>query len=316
MITRRLGPLFVLGLIVAAWPHPAVAQSFVPAGAWQPLPCGLAPMFDPLRDQPGAVGERDIVGDQAAPAGFIAWDPTFLYLRMRLDGTEATAFKPFFWGFELSLDANHSTYELLIGVNGVSGTVEVYRNTATTRPNDPSDPPDQPAVLSYPVSSHARLEAASPASSFGGSADTFVTLAVPWSALAAFNLRPTTPAVIIAGTSSTATKALDGDLACHDGSTGAAALDEIGGGVPVVADVAADTDGDKYPDWYEVRYGSDPAVATSHPDGPPPGPGVTPGSFASRIEGGGGCRVTGEDAGGAGAVLLLALGLALLARRR
>lgn len=267
---------------------PAIARAqvaFSPEPAWTALRCNRAPMTDGFQDQPGALDERDIVGDTTAPAGLRASDATYLYLRMRLDKDPAPggSVRPFSWGMQFDLDGNLTTYELMIvasGVAGATGNVAVYRNTVTTLPNDPNDPADLPAVTTYPFAMNARTVTA-PGSNNGGNADFFVDVAVPWSALAPLGLDRTTPTYVWAATSSAAAN-LDGDVACHDGASGPAHLDGT----------ASD------------RTTGDPA------QDPGTGPGGT-----GQLEGGGGC-----SAGSAGSpVTALALAFALLgigSRRR
>ena len=177
-------------------------------------------MTDGYRDQSGAIAERDIVGDTSAPAGSRAFDASFLYLRMRLDQDPAPggAPRPFSWGFEFDLDGNASTYELLIAVNGSSSQVAIYRNTVTTQPNDPADPADQPALAMYPFSTHGRSVVAA-GSMNGGDNDYFIDMAVPWSDLTPLGLTPSTVIRVWAASSSSNTS-LNGDFACHDGTTG------------------------------------------------------------------------------------------------
>jgi hypothetical protein len=276
--------LVILLVCCAAFPKLASAQvAFPPDPAWTALRCGAQPMSDRLADQPGAIDDRDIVGDAAAPAGLRASDATNLYLRMRLDKDPAPggAIRGFAWGMQFDLDGDLSTYELMVIVDGTAGpaaaSVALLRNTATTSGNVPSDPADAPAVATYPLAMNARSIPA-PGSSFGGTGDFFLDFAVPWSALVPLGLGRTTPTHVWAGTSTVA-NALDGDLACHDGATGAARLDAT----------ASD------------RTTGDPA------QDPAGGPGGT-----GQLEGGGGCA-----AGGAGAPSsALALALVLLARRR
>jgi hypothetical protein len=309
--------LALLGLsswLFAASAARAQAPTFPAQSAWLALPCGALAMTDGRRDRPGFFDERDVVGSLDSPAGFWAWDPGFLYLRLRIDSDPApgNSPKPYAWGFAFSIDREVRNYEWLIVLNGVSRAVEVYRNSASTRLDDPADPADKPPLLSYPMATHARL-AVAPDSSFGGDPDYLVTLAVPWSALQAQGLTPGAPTMIWAGTSSIP-NALDGDLACHHGG-GPARLSEIGG-IAVVFDVNLDTDGDRYPDWYEVRFGTDPKNPGSYPAGPPPAAGTAGGSLV--FEGGGGCRVLDRTAGATSLALLLlfALPLGVAAVRR
>jgi MYXO-CTERM domain-containing protein len=235
-------------------------------------------MTDRFADQPGALDERDIVGDAGAPAGMRAADAINLYLRMRLeeDPAPGNVVKPLSWGMEFDLDGNLSTYEVMVvasGVAGSAGAVTVYRNIATALPNDPNDPADLPAVATYPFAMNARTLTA-PGSTYGNSPDFFVDFAVPWSALTPLGLDRNTATYVWAATSSAASN-LDGDVACHDGAGGPATLSGT---------VSDPTTGDPAQD--------------------PVGPGGT-----ARLEGGGGCST-----GGAGSPLATLGALALFAR--
>jgi len=287
---HRLG-VSVIFVIVLAAGAPARGQTFPAEAGWAPLRCGTHVMIDPYRDQSGATDERDIVGDLGAAAGYSASAGTFLFLRLRLDQDPAPngKLRPFAWGFEISTDGDPTTYEVLLMVNGSDGEVEIYENTATTRPDDPQDPADQPPVASYPFASHGRSGVAD-GSGFGGDADYFLDMALPWSALNPLGLTPATPVTIWAGSSSSA-NALDGpggDLACHDGGTGAPTL-SVTEPPRLVLDREVDSDNDGAPDWYEVQVGTDPNDPQSTPTDPPP----DPLAGEVRLEGGGGCAVAG-----------------------
>jgi hypothetical protein len=263
-------------------PATASAQvAFPPDTAWTPLRCDAAAMADRFEDQPGALDERDIVGDAAAPAGLRAADAMYLYLRMRLDDDPAPggSVQPFAWGMQFDLDDDLTSYELMVAVDGIAGmagTVSLYRNTATALRNDPTDPADLPAVATYPFAMNARSLTAA-GSNQGGDADFFLDFAVPWSALVTLGLDHDTATYVWAATSSAASS-LNGDVACHDGASGPARLDGTASD-PTTGDPAQDPGG---------------------------GPGGT-----GRLEGGGGCT-----AGGASPVTALALGLLALRRRK
>jgi uncharacterized protein (TIGR03382 family) len=284
----KLVNLVKLVIVVCSVVVPAAARAqvvFPPDASYTALRCGGAAMADRLADQPGALDERDIVGDAAAPAGLRASDATNLYLRMRLDKDPAPggAVRPFTWGMQFDLDGKLDSYELMVAVSGVAGaagTVSVYRNMTTTLLNDPNDPADLPAVMTYPFAMNARSITA-PGSTNGGNADFFLDFAVPWTALVSLGLDRGTSTYVWAATSS-ATSNLDGDVACHDGASGPARLNVIA------------------PD----RTTADPA---QDPGTGPGGPGGT-----GRLEGGGGC-----NAGGAGSpVTALALAFLVLRRRQ
>jgi hypothetical protein len=294
----RIG--IVLTWLIAA---PAAAQTFPASGEYVTLPCRDGPMVDPFQDEAGAIDERDIVGNDGAPAGMRAVDTQFLYLRMRLEADPAPGgvLRPFAWGVELDLDGNRTTYEILIIARGVSNDIALHRNTTTTSPNDPNDPANDPAVAVYPFSTHGRSVVAA-GSTYGSDADYFLELAIPWSDLTPLGLTPTRAITAWAATSSSTTS-LNADFACFDNATGEPTLDGTAAD-PTVLDPDADTDGDGVTDAEEVENGSDP----TDPDDLP-----TPSGLV--YEGGGGCSIVGGRP--VTGTLLLAGFLAwLLLRRR
>jgi hypothetical protein len=262
-------------------PATAGAQVAFPAdAAWVPLRCGRAAMTDRFADQAGALAERDIVGDAAAPAGYRASDPTYLYLRMRLDRDPAPSGQvtPYAWGMQFDLDGDLATYEVMVvasGIAGPAGAVSVYRNTATSVANSPTDPADAPVAATSAFAMTGRTIVA-PGSNLGGNADFFLDFAVPWSVLEPLGLGRATRTYVWAATSSVADR-LDGDVACHDGASGPARLDGTA---------------------------SDPTTGDPAQD---PGTG---GGGTGQLEGGGGCSAAGTGSP------LAALGLLLLRRRR
>ncbi|HWO18147.1 MAG TPA: hypothetical protein VNO30_05205 [Kofleriaceae bacterium] len=273
-------------------PAIASAQVFPPDSEFIPLRCDDVSMQDGFADQSGALDERDIVGDAGAPAGLRAVDDTYLYLRLRLeeDPAPAGAIRPFSWGMQFDTDGDLGTYEVMVladGTAGGAGTVSLFSNRTTMVRNDPNDPADQPAAKTYPFAMNARTLPA-PGSSYGGTADYFLDIAVPWSDLAQVGLDRDTNTFVWAASSSTA-NSLNGDFACHDGASGPARLDAIA---------------------------SDPTTGdpTRDPNGGGGGGGGT-----GRLEGGGGCAAGGGAGGGAGAgagaSAVLAL-LSLLSLRR
>jgi hypothetical protein len=307
-----LATLFAGAATAVALGGVATAQTFPADGAYTALPCGDGPMTDPFQDESGALDERDLVGDGGNPAGLRALDTGFLYLRMRVDNDAIPGgvVRPFAWGMEIDTDGDFTTYELLGLVDGVSGNVLLYTNNTTTVANDPTDPADTPAVASFPITSHARSTTAS-GTSYGGDGDFFLSFALPWSMLSSLGLDPDTPVMVWAASSSSA-NALNGDFACHDGTTGDPSLTGVDN-ERTVLDPAVDSDGDGYSDATEVEAGSD-------PNDPDSVPGAGGGELA--FAGGGGCAI-GDGAGAgtsaaASALFLagLALGLARLARVR
>ncbi|MGZ6093727.1 MAG: thrombospondin type 3 repeat-containing protein [Polyangiales bacterium] len=297
----------LVSIATLAFVSPARAQSFPADDRWAPLPCGAGPMVDGRRDQSGAFDERDIVGDDLAPAGFHAADATFAYLRVRLDQDPApkNVPRPFSWGFAIDLDGNRATYELLVIVDGTAKQVAVHRNTTTTIANSPDDPADDPPVATFPFATHARSVATS--SRYGGDPDYFLDVAVPWSTLEPLGLTRTKPLVVWAATSSKATS-LDGDLACHDGASGAPQLSGVAP-PPTTLDPVVDTDGDGWSDANEVAAGTDPNNPASHPSGTPPALGSSP-----VLEGAGGCAIGHTSSASLGFATML-VAFAWLVRR-
>lgn len=298
--TAVLGVICALGSI-------AHAQSF-PDGdeRWAPLRCKDTVMTDAYRDESGAIGERDLVGNVDHAAGFRASDGEHLYLRLRLDQAAIRngSPQPFAWGLLLDLDGNYQTYEVLLLMNGLGRTVTFYKNTTTTQPNDPTDPPDEPAVKSYEAATHARSVAAG--TTWGDNDDFFLDFAIPWADLEPVGLTPSTPVVVWAATSSTSTT-LNGDFACWDDASGNPTLSDTAAGRTVL-DPDVDSDADGYSDAREYADGTDPGDSASRPTGTPD---------ARQLAGGGGCSSgSGEPGTSATLAVLLALVCMNTFRRR
>jgi hypothetical protein len=276
---RAIAPIsLALALALAATAH---AATFPGDAAYVPLRCGGGVMTDARGDVASAPGDRDLVGNTAAPAGLRAGDAQFLYLRIRVDQDPAPGgtLLPHAWGMAFDLDGDRRTYELLITVDGIAapaGTVSVFTNRVSTLINDPADPADTPAAAMFGFATNARTVTAG--TTIGGDPDFFVDIAVPWATLTPLGLGRDTRTYVWAGSSSVAS-ALDGDLACHDGSGGGKPGLDATGSDPTTGDPTQDT-------------GSDGSL---------------------RLEGGGGCQVGGSL--GLGAALAL-LGMPGRRRRR
>jgi MYXO-CTERM domain-containing protein len=313
-MSRRRSPLLALpgaaaaalvavALLLAA-PAPAAAQVFPGDEDYTFLPCGRSVMNDRQRDESDAIDERDLVGQavDVRAAGYRAVDDDFLYLRMRLDQDAAPegTLEPFSWGVEFDLDDDRETYELLALVDGITGNVLLYRNTATTTRDDPTDPADTPAAQSYNASTHMESTVAS-GTSFGDDDDFFLSFALPFDDLVPLGLDRDTPVVAWVASSSVA-NALDGDFACHDGAGGRPGFSDVDSDRTVL-DPDVDSDGDGASDADEVEGGSDPDDPDSRPGG-------------LILAGGGGCAIAAGPGGDASGAVLLLLGALVACRRR
>ena len=207
----------------------ASAQTFPAAGAYVPFTCGAGPMTDAANDTPNAAGPLDLVGTNPAPVAFHAADAQFVYLRLRLAASplSGNALVAGAWGYEIDLDGDRNTYELLISVSG--NAVAIYRHPTTAVVDDPADPAVTPPAFSYAFATHAASSAAG--SGVGGGNDAFLDIAVPWSDLASVGIARDTPVYVWAG-SSTVPNALDLDLACFGGVGGRLGSIDVGRTTP------------------------------------------------------------------------------------
>lgn len=298
-LSRAVGFCVAATLLGSA---PALAQSFPTSDRWSPLHCTDSVMTDRFQDESGATSERDLVGDVDHPAGAIASDGEFLYLRVRVESDPVPGGepRPFAWGILLDVDGTLTDYEVMVHANGIGNTVSLYKNSTTTVPNDPTDPPDEPAVKTYPFADYARSVRAE-GTSFGGNDDYFLEFAIPWADLEPLGIGPSTPVVAWAATSSNSTS-LNGDFACWDDAAGTPTLS---GTAPdrTVLDPGVDSDGDGYTDRTELDQGTDPHDAASHPAGEPD---------ALALAGGGGCQ---SVPAASGVLALVAFALAFVGRR-
>jgi hypothetical protein len=279
-------------LMLTPWGSASAQVVFPGDAAYSPWPCQAGVMIDPVHDEAGATAERDLVGEEAAPAGLRAADSQFLYLRLRVDsdprlGTARA------WGFLVDTDGDASTYEVLLAADGGTQTVSIYTNT-TSQPGDARDPPDAPALMVYTWTDRAGTQAA-PASSFGGTPDYFVDFAFPWTDLALVGITPSTPLRVWAASATSASNGMNGDFACWNGGADVALGDDW---PRTVGDPGQDSDGDGFSDATEIEHGTDPFDVRSQP--------------GASLAGGGGCHH-----GSSGALALaFAFASLLWARRR
>jgi hypothetical protein len=274
----------------------ASAQTFPAPSAYVPFTCGGGPMIDAVNDTPNAAGALDLVGTNVAPAGSHAADAQFLYLRMRLAATPAGGggrIGPNGWGFEIDLDGDRSTYEVIISASGLGANdvVGVYRHPTAAVLDDPADPAMTPAAFTYMFTSNGRVTNAG--TGVGGGTDAFLEIAVPWNDLANVGIAPATPVYVWAG-SSTVANALDLDLACFGGAGGHLSGIDVGRTTPDPTGGAGGTGG----------------------TGGGGGAGGTGGTGGRTLEGGLGCSVSpASGALGSFAIVVLFAGAVAVRRR-
>jgi hypothetical protein len=207
-----------IGIAICACSLPAIAraQSFPLENAWLPLRCHNGIMTDPVGDVSNCVADCDVVGQGNDAAGYRFADDQYVYLRLRVDGDPQTAgaWHQRAWGWEIDTDRNNSTYEILITVSGIDNQVAVYRNSSVSITDSPADPADSPPVATFSIAQNARSVVA--ATQFGGNADYYVDVAIPWSTLQGLGFGQNTSVAVWAGTS-TASDSLNQDIACTNG---------------------------------------------------------------------------------------------------
>ena len=237
------------------------------ASAFVPFRCGGQVATDPVGDVAGGGQHRDAVGAVGRPAALRASDDTSLYLRMRLEDDPRQAaddLRPFGWGFLIDGDGDTTTYELIGILEGTGAdSAALWANTSPV-PDLASDPAETLLVDYAPVIDHWHVEEAAGAG-LGGDPDFWLTLGIAWADLEAEGLSRTEPVAVWAGTSNS-DRALNVDLACHDGATGDPTLSGIAS-APAVLDPGGDPDLDGLDNQTEIGLRSDPLDADSDDDG-------------------------------------------------
>jgi putative metal-binding protein/slime mold repeat-containing protein len=195
MGVRRVACALAL-LAIAAGSAWAQANPDFDAVSWSPLGCGASPLTaaDPR-------GEINLVGDQNFPAAYVAQDPTYLYMRFRLDRDPRDPQRGFLrtsdWVMLLQVPSGNAyqyQYQIALNGDGASNndTVELWRNDSpddlTFNPLFTDNPEtqlysqvfDAPGINTTPL---ARAIPAADGSLFGSTPDWFLDLAFPLAVL-------------------------------------------------------------------------------------------------------------------------------------
>lgn len=126
---------------------------------------------DGVADASGAQNERDIVGDVANPAAMFYTSSTYLFIRLRLEGTAAVSngggapLAPFGWGFAFDTNSSFAGtgYEYAWIVNGISEEVNFYRFAGGAT--------GKVATYTPTVASPGFVKTSTATTTFGGDAD-------------------------------------------------------------------------------------------------------------------------------------------------
>ena len=213
---------------------------FPPDASYVAVPGPGNTFFEPASDAGGG-GERDIVGDAAAPPFFASTDcddllapgaaggcaaaDAFLYLRMRLnddpcrnrDAGGCIELSPFGWAFAFDNDGDFTGYEHVMNSNGVvqGDSVEWRQNTVVQTVDSPREEAEVLLVQFAPTTNY--YEVTDTTSSFSADPDFFMSVALRCSDLAASGYSCAGPLRLWAGTSANG-RTLATDLCYADGT--------------------------------------------------------------------------------------------------
>lgn len=274
-LLRGLGAFTVLAVAFAQDQRVAEAQTFPGSGGatavWIPLTKAGVNIGD---GAPGSSSVRDIVGDAANPAVYIASDATHLFMRIRVSSDPGNGFSNDGWGCVLETNNVAVNYEFMAILDGERNTVS-YRQNATITNANTTDEVAETEIANFAAATFAQRTAAG--SAFGNNTDTFVSIAVPWATIrgGATAVPAGTPMRFLCGTTNdsgttaaTQAQRLNSDSA-DNFNGGASTLTgnwsdfyvcNFGGNTSCTADI--DADGDDVPNSVETTLGT----LTNNPD--------------------------------------------------
>ncbi|MBX3233214.1 MAG: hypothetical protein KIT84_20695 [Labilithrix sp.] len=294
---RQIIRSFALAGVLAAAltiEHSAEAQTFPNP------PTNANPFWIPIRRGGNVIGDlpnanadyRDIVGDATFPAAYVASDATFLYFRVRINGSPGTLGSlGNNRGYGCMIDVNNNNFwDRLVTLDG-NGTdaVKLWSNSTTTpAPANASTDTADGSSTNFAANTHARVSVAD--STFSSNADSFVDVAVPWANLRTGGVTAATALRFVCGVTVSATSAnnlgadiFDGDASTTLSTSWSDAYTCNGGGRNLCT-TSYDSDGDGVSNTLEDVFGTMPNNADSDGDGIPDFYELTPaggGDFAA-----------------------------------
>jgi uncharacterized protein (TIGR03382 family) len=246
--------------------------------AWTAIPQGGIAIGDPTTD--GSNGGREIVGDANAPAIFVATDATDFFVRFRLDDDPQQGIdnlRPFGWGLLVDTDGNLNAYEYAVFADGVTDQVRLMQNTTPGTLGDPSDVAETDLnVAAVDTDAGGNVAVSLAASTFGGTPDFFLDIAVPLHATLPsrgyYDVIASDQLVVFIGGTSNNGRSITVDLA---GLTGLGTLTQAASD-PVLPDGSTppDTDGDGIPNSTDLDDDNDGIPDTREGTGDTDGDGV------------------------------------------
>ncbi len=252
-----MGLMVCLGMIHGAASTALAQPAYFPNDdTYSAVTCGTKPAFDPLKDGKSAKDARDLVGDSTNPAMYVTSDGKYAYFRMRLDANPVSTTKglmpllKFGWGVGLDTNNDATNMEYLILASGISEEVTLIRVSdgkalATFQPTLNTSKAGPSGQTFAPV----YVEVKKTSSVMGGTADYFLTLAVPMADVTAATAKDPKPITwsgmrMWAGSSNNG-KSLDADQMCHNGASGPVILKDAATDAKGVTCTDGNKDGDE-----------------------------------------------------------------------
>ena len=210
----------VLVLVAAVSPASATDYTFFPDDGWEPLECGTQPMTDAFDDRRNARDALDLVGDDDAPAGYLALGDVGLFVRMRLDEdpNPGGVLDGDRWYVQFDTDGAIDTFEAVVELDGTDEEITL------------SVPGEATPREVWPLGNRLRTVPTSD-SSFGGDVDAFLDVRIDADALDQLGISFQQYGVIRLATAPGPGTAINGDTVCQVGPRQGPDPDDTGGAI-------------------------------------------------------------------------------------